>query len=78
MAKGKRAREEVDAYESDGGFVEEDDGPKSKKTKKAESSSKSKGDSENKFWEVNHLKSDTMIVHADTILSYPLAANPDV
>ncbi|KAH8685922.1 transcriptional Coactivator p15-domain-containing protein [Tricladium varicosporioides] len=36
MAKGKRGIEEVDTYESDGGFVSNDDGnaPKSKKTKK--------------------------------------------
>ncbi len=65
MARGKRAREEVDSYESDGGFVEEDDAPKSKKMKKAQSSSKSaassksKGDGENKFWEVSHFKSNT-------------------
>lgn len=53
-AKSKRAREEVD-YESDDGFVENDDGPpKSKKTK----ASKDKGakvtnDEEDLSWEVS-------------------------
>lgn len=53
MAKGKRGHEEVETYESDGGFISNDDGnaPKTKKSKKA--ASKAKADSESKFWEVS-------------------------
>jgi len=56
MAKGKRGHEEVETYESDGGFVSNDDGeaPKSKKSKKA--ATKAKGKDESKFWEVFYLK----------------------
>jgi hypothetical protein len=52
---GKRGRDEIETYDSDGGFVSNDDGnaPK-KKTKKAQTGTKGKGDSENKFWEVGH------------------------
>lgn len=52
VKSGKRGREEAEIYESDDGFVENDDGgaPKSKKSKKAQSGSK--GDS--KIWEASH------------------------
>ncbi|TVY33659.1 putative RNA polymerase II transcriptional coactivator [Lachnellula occidentalis] len=55
MAKGKRGHEEVDTYESDGGFISNDDGkaPKSKKSKKAASASTAKASSESKFWELS-------------------------
>ncbi|KAG0651825.1 RNA polymerase II transcriptional coactivator [Hyphodiscus hymeniophilus] len=51
MAKTKRSREDGETYESDGGFVSNDDGnaPKSKRSKKA-GVSKPKSDSEDKFW----------------------------
>lgn len=55
----KRGRgKEVDEYESDGGFVENDatdggdDAPKSKKNKKTTVASVDKGAAENNFWEV--------------------------
>lgn len=52
MAKGKRGHEEVETYESDGGFISNDDGnaPKSKKSKKV--ATKATGKDESKFWEV--------------------------
>lgn len=53
---GKRGREESETYNSDGGFVSNDDGnaPK-KKSKKAQAEQKSKiQDSDEKFWEVYH------------------------
>ena len=53
MVKNKRSREEADTYDSDGGFISNDDGnaPKSKKSKKADAS---KGSSEgvDQFWAV--------------------------
>jgi len=55
MAKtGKRGRHEVETYDSDAGFVSNDDGnaPKSKKTKKAQPAAKSKGNADSKSWEV--------------------------
>jgi len=53
MAKGKRGHEDVETYDSDGGFVSNDDGnaPKSKKSKKA--ASKAKDKNESKFWELS-------------------------
>jgi hypothetical protein len=51
----KRGRvKEVEDYESDGGFVDndDDDAPKNKKTKKPAVASKSQGASESNFWEV--------------------------
>jgi hypothetical protein len=56
MAKtGKRGHDEVETYDSDGGFVSNDDGnaPKSKKTKKARPAAKSKSNADNKSWEVS-------------------------
>jgi len=52
MVKSKRNINEVDTYESDGGFVSNDDGkaPKSKKTKKAQTGSRSEGA---QFWSVS-------------------------
>jgi hypothetical protein len=52
---GKRTIGEVDSYESDNGFVSNDDGqaPKSKKTKKAKPSSKAADGASNKFWTVS-------------------------
>jgi len=52
MVKPKRNITEVDTYESDGGFVSNDDSkaPKSKKTKKAQTGSRSEGA---KFWSVS-------------------------
>jgi len=53
MAKGKRGHEDVETYESDGGFISNDDGkaPKTKKSKKA--ASNAKANSESKFWELS-------------------------
>jgi hypothetical protein len=53
MAKGKRGHEEVETYESDGGFISNDDGnaPKSKKSKKV--AAKAKDKTESMFWEVS-------------------------
>lgn len=53
MAKGKRGHEETETYDSDGGFVSNDDGsaPKSKKSKKAAPAKN--GTSESKMWEVS-------------------------
>lgn len=50
---GKRIRD-VDTYESDDGFVSNDDGqaPKSKKTKKEKPSSKGENGGPNPFWTV--------------------------
>jgi hypothetical protein len=50
---GKRTRE-VDTYESDDGFVSNDDGqaPKSKKTKKDRPSNKGENGGPNPFWTV--------------------------
>lgn len=51
MTKNKRSREEVETYDSDGGFVSNDDGnaPKSKKSKKA-SASKGGSGGEDQYW----------------------------
>lgn len=50
---GKRTRE-VDTYESDDGFVSNDDGqaPKSKKTKKEKPNCKGDNSGANSFWTV--------------------------
>ena len=52
VKSGKRGREDGDSYDSDGGFVSNDEAPKSKKTKKAGGSSKD--GPENKFWGVSY------------------------
>jgi hypothetical protein len=54
MAKNKRSREEAETYDSDGGFVSNDDSiaPKSKKSKKAGPSKGSPGGNE-EFWAVS-------------------------
>jgi hypothetical protein len=51
---GKRTRE-VDTYDSDDGFVSNDDGhgPKSKKIKKEKPSSKGESSGANSFWTVS-------------------------
>jgi hypothetical protein len=53
MAKNKRSRAEAETYDSDGGFISNDDGkaPKSKKSKKAGASKGSSG-SVDQFWAV--------------------------
>lgn len=63
MPKGaKRGREEAEDYDSDGGFVanDDDDGqdvaPK-KKSKKAPTSAKGKDVADEKFWEVRYTSS---------------------
>lgn len=51
----KRSREEADTYESDGGFVSNDDGNAPKKSKKSKTSDGSKGAAGggiDKFWPV--------------------------
>lgn len=50
---GKRSRE-ANNYESDDGFVSNDDGkaPKSKKTKKEKKSTKGEDEGANSFWAV--------------------------
>jgi hypothetical protein len=56
MVKHKRSREEVETYDSDGGFVSDDDGnaPKSKKTKKEKAGgSKGKTGGDDQFWTVS-------------------------
>jgi hypothetical protein len=58
----KRGRgKEVEDYESDGGFVDNDDdeAPKNKKNKKPAVAPKSKGDSESSFWEVKSCNSSS-------------------
>jgi hypothetical protein len=54
MVKNKRSREEVETYDSDGGFVSNDDGnaPKPKKSKKAGASKGSSG-GDDEFWAVS-------------------------
>lgn len=55
MAKTKRTIDDVDTYESDGGFVSNDDGKAastSKKSKKAKTSSEGKTADGNPFWSV--------------------------
>jgi hypothetical protein len=54
MAKHKRSREEAETYESDRGFVSNDDGnaPKSKKSKKA-GVSKGSSSGDDQFWAVS-------------------------
>lgn len=51
MTKSKRSRDETETYESDDGFVENDDGnaPKSKKSKKA-GDSKPRSGGDDQFW----------------------------
>jgi hypothetical protein len=53
-SKRNIAEVEADTYESDNGFVSNDDGkaPKSKKTKKEKPGRKDKDGSNNKFWTV--------------------------
>ncbi|TVY89089.1 putative RNA polymerase II transcriptional coactivator [Lachnellula willkommii] len=65
MAKGKRGHEEVETYESDGGFISNDDGnaPKTKKSKKA--ASKAKANSESKFWELSSSKTPRRVEISD-------------
>jgi hypothetical protein len=52
MVKSKRTIDEVDTYESDGGFISNEDGKaaSSKKSKKAKTGSQSRGKSS--FWSV--------------------------
>ena len=54
MAKtsGKRGREETETYDSDGGFVSNDDSAPKKKSKKGQAASKV-GDGDGEFWEVS-------------------------
>ena len=58
MAKNKRSRDEAETYDSDDGFVSNDDGnaPKSKKSKKAGASKPASGDDE-QFWAVSLIPS---------------------
>lgn len=51
---GKRSRD-VETYESDDGFVSNDDGqaPKSKKTKKEKPNGKRESEGESSFWTVS-------------------------
>ncbi|KAF4636986.1 hypothetical protein G7Y89_g1085 [Cudoniella acicularis] len=51
MAKGKRARDQEDDYDSDGGFVSNDDGKAPKTNKKAKKAAAPKA--ENNFWELS-------------------------
>ena len=53
MAKNKRSRDEAETYDSDGGFVSNDDGnaPKSKKSKKAGANKGSSG-GDDEVWAV--------------------------
>ena len=55
MVKSKRTIDEVDTYESDGGFVSNDDGKtaKTSKSKKAKTSSQGKDGDPNPFWNVS-------------------------
>lgn len=55
MVKSKRPIDDVDTYESDGGFVSNDDGKvasSDKKSKKAKTTSQGKGADGNAFWSV--------------------------
>ena len=47
---GKRGREEAETYDSDGGFVSNDEGTAPKKKSKV--TTNSKGNEESTFWEV--------------------------
>jgi hypothetical protein len=72
----KRGREkEVEDYQSDGGFVENDDdeAPKNKKNKKPTVAPNSKGASESNFWEViSDMQSGNLSTIVLTIKSYHL------
>jgi hypothetical protein len=74
MAKNKRSREEAETYDSDGGFVSNDDGnaPKSKKSKKASASKGGSGDGE-RFWAVSKSLCRFLILIADLFTSFRLA-----
>ena len=65
MPKNKRSRDEVETYDSDGGFVSNDDGnaPKSKKNKKANTNRPTSGGDE-QFWPVGFpsLRSSVILV----------------
>jgi hypothetical protein len=54
MSKASKRTREVDTYESDDGFVSNDDGqaPKSKKTKKEKPNVKGDNSAGNSFWTV--------------------------
>lgn len=54
MSKASKRTRDVDTYESDDGFVSNDDGqaPKSKKTKKERSNGKVDNSTANPFWTV--------------------------
>jgi len=66
MAKNKRSREEAETYDSDGGFVSNDDGnaPKSKKSKKASASKASSG-GEDQFWALSSGRNPRRVTLSD-------------
>ena len=64
MGKAKRAIDEIDAYESDGGFVSNDDGKAVKSKKKAKTTTSSASNGKSAFWSVriaNHIESPGLI-----------------
>lgn len=71
MAKNKRSRDEAETYESDGGFVSNDDGnaPKSKKSKKTGVNKSSSG-GDDQFWAVYPTFQPVLVVISNQFIAF--------